>query len=226
MIGKIVDKKIVVQSTLRVTFQLDQPVSFKPGQYCFVTLKGIKKQFSINNPPSQNDIITITTRLSDSVFKKTLHALPVGEEVELGPIAGVFTLPENAFKPLVLIAGGIGITPFMSMLSYIQEEKLNYKITLIYSNRNQTSTAYLHQLQELAKQLPNFKLVLTMTEDTGWSGEKRKVDENFIKAYFPDVNDYLYMVVGPPAMVEAVENSLFKAGIEKDNIKTENFTGY
>lgn len=234
MIAKIKDKKEVAEGTLQVSFQLPQDVQFKAGQYMFVTLinppytdeKGNRRQFSINNSPNQKNILTMTTRLTDSAVKRSLKELPIGTEVGIGPIAGVFTLPEDISKPLVLIAGGIGITPFMSMLSYIKEEKLSYKITLLYSNRNQASTAYLKELQELATLIPNFKLILTMTEDNGWTGERRKIDSHFIKEYFPNVNDNLYMVVGPPMMVEAIEKALLEAGVKSENIKKENFTGY
>lgn len=234
MVGKMKNKEEVAEGTLAVTFQLTEPVSFKSGQYIFVTLttlnypdeRGPKRQFSINNDPSINDQITITTRLSDSGFKKTLHELPIGTEVELGPIAGVFTLPEDPTKPLVLIAGGIGITPFMSMLNYVKEQNLPYKITLIYSNRSQASTAYLSEIQQLSKEIADFKLILTMTDDPGWIGEKRMVGSQFIKDYFPSVNAQNYMVVGPPGMVDAVRQSLTEAGVNQANIKFENFTGY
>lgn len=224
----------MADDTLMVTFNLDQEVIFKSGQYIFLTLpkllysdeRGPKRQFSINNDPSVKDQIIIATRLSDSGFKKTLNELPVGADVELGPIAGAFTLPEDTSRPLVLIAGGIGITPFMSMLSHIAREKLPYKITLIYSNRNQASTAFLKELQNFQLSILNFQLILTMTEDPAWTGEKRKVDAEFIKEYFPSVNENLYFVVGPPAMVDAVQRSLFEAGVLPENIKIENFTGY
>lgn len=241
MTGKIVEKKIVADNTLMVTFKLDQEVIFKSGQYIFLTLpklnypdeRGGKRQFSINNGPSLKNQIIITTRLSDSGFKKTLNELPLGTEVELGPIAGAFTLPDDISRPLVLIAGGIGITPFMSMLSHIVKMKLPYKITLIYSNRNQSSTAFLEELQNYP--LParpaggppkTYHLILTMTDDPNWQGEKRKVDAKFIKEYFQNVNKNLYFVVGPPAMVDAVQRSLFEAGVLPENIKIENFTGY
>lgn len=234
MTGKIFDKREVAEGTLMVTFALDQKVDFKPGQYVIVTLprldfpdeRGPKRQFSINNPPSQNEIITITTRLSESGFKKTLSGLPVDSEVELGPIGGQFTLPEDTGKPLVFIAGGIGITPFMSMLRNIFEKNLPYKITLVYSNRNQSSTAFLEELQNYQLQTTNYKLILTMTDDPSWTGEKRLVDANFIKEYFPNVNNQTYLVVGPPAMVAGVQKSLFEAGVLPQNIKVENFTGY
>ena len=234
MVGKIVNKKVVAEGTLQVTFALSEPVSFKSGQYVFVRLlkllypddRGGRRQFSINNPPSQSSILTITTRLSESGFKKTLNELPIGSEVELGPIAGVFTLPQDMSKPLVFMAGGIGITPFLSMLEYIKGQNLSYKITLVYSNRNQASSAYLPHLQELAKSLPNYKLILTMTDDNNWQGERRKIDAGFITEYFPNFNDYGYMAVGPPGFVEAAEKSLIEAGVVQENIKTENFSGY
>lgn len=234
MVGKIIDKKEVAAGTLMVTFQLEQDVTFKSGQYIFVTLpklkypdeRGPKRQFSINNDPSVGDQITITTRLSESGFKKTLNDLPLGSQVELGPIAGVFTLPEDQHRPLVLIAGGIGITPYMSMLRHIAKKALDFKISLVYSNRNQHSTAFLDELKQLAVQIPNLKLILTMTDDLSWQGEKRKINAQFIKEYFPEINAQSYMVVGPPTMVEAVKKSLIEAGVNQENIRSENFTGY
>ena len=242
MIGKIIDKKEVAQGTLQVVFETNEPFTFKAGQYCFVTLKnppypddrGNKRHFSIVNSPNKKGIITATTRLRDSGFKKSLKELPIGTEVELGPIAGSFTLPDEKDRPLVFIAGGIGITPFMSMLRYVFEQKLPYKITLNYSNRDQDSTAYLDELQNYQLPIPrlhsgqatNYQLILTMTEDTEWAGEKRRINAQFIKDYITDLNGYSYLVVGPPPMVEAIEKALKEAGVEQSNIKIENFTGY
>lgn len=234
MTGKLIEKKEIIKGTLRVSFQIPEPINFKPGQYMFVILqnpkfeddRGNKRQFSILNSPNNSNVLTMTTRISESGFKKSLLQLSIGSEVQIGPIAGVFTLPDNTTKPLVFIAGGIGITPFMSMLSYISVKNLPYSITLIYSNRNQASTAYLKEIQNFSATIPNLKLILTMTQDNEWTGEKRIIDSQFIKDYFPTVNENLYMVVGPPLMVEAVKKALTLAGVSIDNIKFENFTGY
>lgn len=235
MIGLIKDKKEIAKDTLQVTFETSDSFEFKPGQYCFVTLttppyqdeRGNKRHFSIVNSPNEKGIITIATRLRDSGFKKSLKEQPLGTEVELGPISGSFTLPEDTSKPLVFIAGGIGITPFMSMLSLEKTDSLGHRITLVYSNRDQFSTAYLDELKVLATQIPNFKLILTMTEDPNWQGEKRRIDAAFIKDYFGNnLNGYAYFVVGPPPMVEAVQKALEEAGVDSVNIKIENFTGY
>lgn len=234
MLGRIKSKEEVAKDTLKVVFEVKEKFTFKAGQYCFVTLghlnypdeRGEKRQFSIVNSPNEKGIITITTRLSESGFKKTLQELPIGSEVQLGPIAGVFVLPGHSEKPLVFIAGGIGITPFISMLRYVSEEKLPYNVTLIYSNRDQSSTAYLEEVQNYPLPTTNYQLILTMTNDPNWNHEKRMVDASFIKDYFPEVNAQYYMVVGPPGMVEAVKKALFDAGVNQDNIRAENFTGY
>lgn len=219
MIGKIIDKTEIATNTLQVTFQASEQFSFKPGQYITVTLTNIKKYFSIVNSPDEKGIITIATRLRDSDFKKSLKELPIGTGVELGSIFGSFVLPDDISKPLVFIAGGIGITPYMSMLRYVAERELPYDITLVYSNRDQVSTAYFEEVQK-------FKSILAMTEDPNWQGERRKIDAGFIKKYFPVVNANSYFVVGPPAMVESVQKALLETGVDIENITVENFSGY
>ena len=212
---------------MQVSFATAEPFTFKAGQYIFITLinppfaddRNNRRHFSIVNSPDEKGIITITTRIRDSGFKKSLKELPMGTEAELGPISGSFVLPQDSSKPLVFIAGGIGITPYISMLRYVKNHNLNYQITLLYSNRDQASTAYFEEVQK-------FKSILTMTEDPNWTGEKRRIDAKFIKEYFPEVNANTYFVVGPPPMVEAVQKSLMEAGVTPDNIKIENFTGY
>ncbi|OGE26732.1 hypothetical protein A3D02_00465 [Candidatus Daviesbacteria bacterium RIFCSPHIGHO2_02_FULL_39_41] len=222
MNAKIIDKKEIAEGTLQVTFTTSEPFTFKPGQYTSVRIANSTKHFSIVNSPDEKGIISIATRLRDSDFKNSLQKLAIGAQIELGPISGSFILPQDISKPLVFIAGGIGITPYISMLRYVTEQKLPYKITLLYSNRDQNSSAYLQEL----KNIPNLKLILTMTEDQAWTGEKRKIDAGFIKEYFPALNENLYFVVGPPVMVEAVQKALLKAGVGIENITIENFTGY
>lgn len=227
-------KEEIAKGTLMVTLVLDEKPEFKAGQYFFLTLpklfypdeRGLRRHFSIISSPNEKGILAMATRLSDSGFKKTLQELPIGSEVEAGPIAGVFVLPESFNQPLVFIAGGIGITPFMSMLRYAQEEKLPANITLIYSNRNQAATAFLKELQDLSKKIPNLKLVLTMTEDENWQGENRMVDASFIKDYTSNLQNPYFFVVGPPPMTDAVLGELKEIGVEDQNIKIEKFTGY
>jgi ferredoxin-NADP reductase len=235
MIVKIKSKKIIAQETILVDFDItDKEINFKPGQFCSVVLlkppyndeHGGKRFFSILNSPNEKRVLTIATRLSDSAFKKSLQEMKIGSEVEIGVISGKFVLPENTSLPLVFIAGGIGITPFISMLRYIKEESLDYKITLLYSNRNRETSAFLDELENFAKENQKFKLVLTINEDKNWHGEKRFIDFQFIKDYVAGLFSCLYYTAGPVPMVKTITSALKLIGINFSNIKTENFVGY
>lgn len=243
MIASLAEKKEIAEGTLQVEFALPEPVSFKPGQYFFVTLinppytdnRGNKRHFSIVNPPSENTKLILATRSGKSAFKKSLFEMEVGSKVEVGPIAGQFVLPEYTLKPsvftgearkLVFISGGIGITPFISMLKYVTENKLGHNITLIFSNRNRQSTPFLEELQRMAKANTNLKLILIMTEEQSWEGEKRMIDPEFLKEYLKAPSGYQFYVVGPIPMVEAVVKALKEFGAPEENIKIENFSGY
>jgi len=235
MKARIKSKEEIAKGTLLVQFDLQgQKIKFKPGQFFVINLinppyndeKGIKRVFSIVNSPKQKGILTLATRLSDSAFKKSLNELPVGAEVEIESIAGNFTLPKNKSRPLVFISGGIGITPFISMLRYVKEQKLDYRITLMYSNRNKESTAFFDELQETGKKARNAKVVFTMTGDPAWKGENRMINAQFIKDYITEPNKSTYMIAGPPQMVTAIVGELKAAGVDDKNIITENFAGY
>lgn len=235
MLAKISGKKEVAKDTLSVEFDLlGKKVDFLPGQFITVRLlnppyedeKGNERFFSINNPPRENQKIVITTRIRDSAFKKSLRELPIASDVEVGDPGGSFVLPKDNLRPLVFIAGGIGITPFLSMLRHVREQKLNYKITLFYSNKNKDSTAYLEELKNMEKDIKNFKFIPTMTEDETWQGEKGRIDSVFIKKHVTDLNLHTYFVAGPPQMVDGIVKALEEAGVENENIKKENFTGY
>ena len=116
-------------------------------------------------------MLGLCTRLRDSAFKRSLAELPVGAEVDVEEPKGSFLLPEDTDQQYVFIAGGIGITVFRCMLRYIAEEKLPYRITLVYSNRDRESTPFLDELVELEQAIPNLEVVLTMTDDPAWDGE-------------------------------------------------------
>ena len=235
MNARIRAKREVAQGTLMVEFDLlGQQVAFRPGQFFYVTLRdppynderGPRRHFSIVSSPNERGVLALTTRLRDSAFKRSLRDLPIGAEAEVGPIAGRFTLPEDRSRPLVFIAGGIGITPFRSMLRYVQEERLDYRITLLYANRDRGSAAFLDELEAMAAQNPNLRLVLTMTDEPAWGGERRRIDAAFLREYLGDPAAYVYYLAGPPAMVEAAAQALAELGVDAAAVKKENFVGY
>src|SRR5690242_14713458 len=158
---------------------LGQEVDFTPGQYFWLTLldppydddKGPRRHISVATSPNERGVLGLATRLRDTAFKRSLAELPVGTEVDVEQPKGDFVLPAETDVPYVFIAGGIGITVFRSMLLYIAEEDLPHRVTLVYSNRDRASTAFLDELTELAGAHDNIDLVLTMTDDADWDGE-------------------------------------------------------
>jgi len=234
--ARITEKREVAKGTLLVTLDLlGEAMDFRPGQYFHVTLpsigrddeKGLRRHITIVTSPNDRGVVGFATRMRESAFKRTLGELPVGTEVEVEPAKGRFGLPEDPSRPLVFIAGGIGITVFRSMLRYIHEERLPYRVTLIYSNRDEESAAFLDELRELEQALPGFRLVLTMTQDAAWDGEARKVDAAFVRDYLDgDLDPYTFLVAGPPAMAEGVQAALQEAGVRDENVITERYSGY
>lgn len=172
-------------------------------------------------------MIGLCTRLRESAFKRSLAGLPVGAPVEIEQPKGTFVLPEDSSWPLVFIAGGIGITAFRSMLRYIQDKRLPHRVTLIYSDRDLESTAFLDELDQIASNNPNVRLIATMTDDPSWVGEHRRIDATFLNDHVgDDLNDSRYMIAGPPAMAKAVTEELEQAGIDETLIATDSFSGY
>lgn len=233
MLAILKDKKIIARDTLAASFGAKETLSFLPGQYLTMTIpqlkysdsRGNNRIFSIVSTPQESGLITIATRLTGSGFKKTLAEMALGEEVEISNVGGDFILPAETGCRLAFIAGGIGITPFMSMIKYVAAEKTGHRIVLIYSNRNRGSTAFFDELTELAKNNPNIEIVFTMTEEKNWPGEKRKISANLISDLTNPRSD-CYMIAGPAAMVEAAVGALVEIGVPPERIKKENFTGY
>ena len=236
MKAKIKEKREVAKGTLLVTFDLlGEEVDFTAGQYFWVTLldppyddeKGPRRHISVVTSPNERGVLGLCTRLRDSAFKRSLAELPVGAEVDVEQPKGNFLLPSETERPFVFIAGGIGITVFRSMLLYITEEGLPHRVTLVYSNRDRESTAFLAELQELERRNPNIRVVLTMTDDPSWDGEKRYIDADLLRDHLEgDLSDFHYLVAGPPAMTEAVVEKLGQAGIPEEQIAADRFSGY
>src|SRR5438094_7581919 len=158
MRATIKEKREVAKGTLLVIFDLlGEEFDHRPGQYFWVELldpphedeKGPRRHISAVTSPTESGVIGLCTRLRESAFKRSLAELPVGAEVEVEPPKGTFVLPEDASRPLVFVAGGIGITAFRSMLRYIQDRRLPHRVTLTYSTSDRDSTPFLDELEHI-----------------------------------------------------------------------------
>src|SRR5438477_4136324 len=212
--AEIKEKRLVAKGTLMVVFDLlGREVDFTPGQYFWVTLvdppyddeKGPRRHISVVTSPNERGVLGLCTRLRDSAFKRSLAELPVGAEVDVEQPKGTFVLPEDIDRPYVFVAGGIGITVFRSMLRYIADERLPYRVTLVYSNRDRASAAFLDELEELERRIPGFRLCATMTQDPDWDGETRRIGADLLRDNLDGrLRAYRYLVADPPRLVESV----------------------
>jgi len=230
----VAEKREVAKGTLLVTFAVEDYPDYRPGAYFWVELadrghqdeKGLRRHISLVTSPTDKDLVGLATRIRDTAFKQTLAELEVGDAVEVEEPKGSFLLPEDTNARYVFIAGGIGITVFRSMLRYIHEAQLPYEITLVYSNRDRESAAFLDELEGLEQQLPGLTLVLTMTDDEGWDGETRRIDAAMLREHLGDLHGYHFLVAGPPAMTEAVAAELHSAGVSEERVLASKFSGY
>ena len=158
-------------------------MNFAGGQSIDLTLidppetdaEGNTRAFSLASAPYEPDLM-VTTRLRDTAFKRVLRTMQPGTEVKIEGPFGSMTLHKKVSRPAVILAGGIGITPFRSMLYQATKTNSGHRLYLFYSNRRPEDAAFLTDLQELAKQHPNFTLAATMTDleksKVPWIGER------------------------------------------------------
>ena len=234
---KLLSKEPVAEGTM--AFHLKKPAGFtyKAGQNADYALinppetdpEGNKRTFSFVSAPEDAEI-TIATRMRDTAFKRVLKTLPEGSELQMEGPYGDMTLHNKSERPAVFLAGGIGITPFHSMVKDAAEKQLPHKIFLFYSNRRPEDAPFLEELIKLQRQNSNYKLIATMTEmgksQQKWDGETGYIHADMIKKYVGDLNGPVYYIAGPPAMLSALHKMLNESGINDDDIRREEFAGY
>jgi ferredoxin-NADP reductase len=224
----------LAEGTLLALFAVEDYPDYRPGAYFWVELpdrghddeKGLRRHISLVTSPTEHGVVGLATRLRDTAFKRTLAELEVGDEVQVEEPKGSFLLPEETDVEYVFVAGGIGITVFRSMLRYIADSGEPYRVTLVYSNRDRSSTPFLDELAELEQRIPGLRVVLTMTDDEAWEGERRRVDPAMLADVLGGLDGRTFLVAGPPAMAEGVADSLREAGVPEERVRADRFSGY
>jgi uncharacterized protein YeaO (DUF488 family) len=156
--------------------------------------------------------------------------MELGTELTLDAPYGSFTLHNNTQIPAVFLTGGIGVTPVRSIVLQAVHDNAPHRILVFYSNRRPEDAAFLDELVEPQKKNPNYTFVSTMTEmekSSGkWHGETGYITRDTLLKYVGDLTLPIYYIDGPPAMVGAMRETLGEAGVDDDNIRTEEFSGY
>jgi len=201
--SKLTGRKEVAVDTMAFAFQRPPRFDFKPGQFTNLTLSnppqtdegGNTRTFSIASPPHENELV-FATRMRGTAFKRSLMEMPLGTEVHIAPAIGSFTLHQNPAKAAVFLAGGIGITPFLSILQHADKQCLKQELYLFYSNRRPEDAAFLDILLMLEKTNPYFRFIGTMTKmstsENVWRGETGLVDREKLSRYLPSLRGPIY----------------------------------
>jgi ferredoxin-NADP reductase len=218
-------------------FDLDgQQLEYRPGQIlhyevdalAFPDERGKRRHFTISSSPTEEGIVMFTTRIRGSGFKETLRQAPIGYELTCEDPEGEFILGQGETCPRhVFIAGGIGITPYRSMLRYAVDMNKPLNALMLYFNRSSPDIIFKRELETIAGRMPTFSLVNVLTEhEAVWKGEQGKLDEAMLRKWVPDAERVCFWLSGPPGMVSAYRELLELIGIEEQSIRTERFMGY
>ena len=232
----LLDSFAVAEGTTAFAFAKPPGFAFQPGQYVDLSLiepratdpAGNLRSFSVASAPHEDDLLLVT-RMRPSPFKRELAALRRGDRVRAEGPLGELVLEEGPQR-VVLVAGGIGITPFRAMLRDAAHRHSERDITLVYGNRTPQAGAFLDELDDLRRTLPRLRVLHCMSEPEKalppWSGERGFVTEALIARHVPDPAQALFYVVGPPAMTAALRDVLMNLGVPDESVRVEEFAGY
>ena len=235
--SKLLGRTDVAKDTMAFQFEKPRNFLFKAGQSDDVTLlppaqdspHPLTHTFSIASAPSDEEL-TIATRMRDTAFKRSLSALPVGTDVRIEDAMGSFTLHNNTARPAVLLAGGIGITPFLSIVSDARKRGLHHRVILFYANRQLEDAAFIDVLWNLKRINPRFSFVPTVTRLNSnhgeWKGETGHISPEMLHRHVGKLQGPIFYIAGPPRMVAAVRQTLVEVAVDEDDIRMEEFAGY
>lgn len=233
---KLVERRQETPDVITFVFDLDgQRYPYRAGQFAFFELdelaaddpRGKRRHFTISSSPTEHGIVQFTTKLRGFGFKETLQSAPLGLEVTLEDARGRYSLPEDPRTPIVFLGGGVGVTPFRSMLRYTTDENLPYQITMLYSAPSPEHLVFRREFQALPQENPHLEIILTVSDaDDSWQGERGRIDAAKIQKYARDIPNAIFYSCGPPPMVQAMEELCKSIGISEDRIRIERFSGY
>jgi glycine betaine catabolism B len=218
-------------------FAPDRPLRYAPGQYMEWTLghpdpdsRGNRRYFTLASSPTENTLrLGVKFPPAASSYKQAMLAMDEHKPIGAAQLAGDFTLPRDPQQKCVLIGGGIGITPFRSMIKYLLDKNERRPLVLFYSNRCAEDIIY-RDVFDAAQRKLGIKTIYTLT-DTGaapphWSGKLGRIDAAMIQDEVPDYQKCLFYLSGPNAMVTAFEETLIRMGISHSQIRKDFFPGF
>jgi ferredoxin-NADP reductase len=234
---KLKDRRQVAERTMAFQFEKPEGFTFKAGQAIDMTLinpsetdgEGNGRAFSIASAPDE-EMFLVATRMRDTAFKRVLGTLPIGSQVKIEGPFGNLVLHNDQARAGVFLAGGIGITPFRSILRRAAREQLPHRLFLFYTNRRPEDSPFLQEVETLQRQNPSYTFVATMTDmsrsDRSWQGETGRINQAMLTKHLKSLASPIYYIAGPPGMVRAMRTLLNSMRVDDGDIRTEEFAGY
>ncbi|TAM83121.1 MAG: FAD-dependent oxidoreductase [Acidobacteria bacterium] len=222
-----------------MAFRFKRPAGwgFKAGQFVDISLlnppetdaEGNVRGLSLASSPSEATLM-VATRMRDTAFKRVLGVALPGVEVKIEGPFGDFKLHQDSQRPAVMFAGGIGITPFRSIILDVSERRLRHHIVLFYFNRRPEDAPFLDELKQIESRNSNYRFIPIMTQPDRsrrhWSGEIGHLSQAMLERYLKWLSNPVYYIAGPAPMVKGIRGVLNLAGIDDDDIRMEEFAGY
>jgi ferredoxin-NADP reductase len=232
---ELVERRPFAKETMGFRFRRPSGFQFKAGQSTDLTISkpvvpgdDLVHSYTIASSPDNPETILITTRMRPSAFKQNLTEMPLGTKVAATKPAGKFVIPDDK-RPLLFLAGGIGVTPFRSMLKHMLDSDKPRPATLFYSNPTRDDATFLDELASWQQRI-GLTLVPTLTKERpeGWPYETGRIDAAMVRRHTSDkfLADCLAYAAGPPKMVDAMVEVAKECGLTEDRILRDDFSGY
>ena len=232
-------QKESLEGTDIMTFRISRGhMDYIAGQFAYFKIKGLTgdpkgpvRHFSIASSPTEKRFLLISTRIRDTPYKQSLSSLELGTGIETWGPQGEFNLHKDHSRTAIFLSGGIGVTPFRSMVKYASDSQLPLRIIMFDSNRNEENILYRDQFDSWTSENKNFRIIYTITDEPSstWVGEKGKIDKDMINRNVDKeiLDNAIFYICGPPGMLLAMKDLLAKElRIPDGRIKAEEFTGY
>lgn len=232
---ELVERRPLAKDTMGFRFRRPHRFDFRAGQSTDLTIDepvvpgdDLVHSYTLASSPKNQDTVLIATRMRASAFKQNLTEMPLGSKVQATKPSGKFVLPDDK-RPLLFLAGGIGVTPFRSMLKEMLDSGKSRPCALFYSNPTRDDATFLDELASWQQAL-GLTLVPTLTkhQPEGWPHETGRIDAAMVRRHCSEkfLADCLALAAGPPKMVDAMVEVAKECGLTEDRILRDDFQGY
>ncbi len=225
-------KEIIPRTADTFSFRFTRPIGFdfKPGQYMMVTIHSAGQElvhpFSISSSPTDSGFIEFTKKLTQSDYSNFLRTAKPGDWTRIDGPYGKFTC-ECEFEKILFLAGGIGITPFNSIIKYCTDEQLPTSMVLFYGAKTESEIAFRKELDAISATNKNLRIIYILNEASpGWTGKVGFVTADLIRQEVPDFKERVFYACGPPVMISAMQKLVTALGLPETQLKLESLVGH